>query len=191
MKTKGMNQSLLALILATTSNIQAATSTVAEQNPASNSQSNIKTQTLKFKAPARYNHPEYGYINGTVILEIHESHITPIYLNGITSEYQGSFYFISNDKFKGYNYYQYIGGEDGNVILDLVNKPSKKDGDFVGKKYNLHGCNSTTTSCAPLANQITMFNDGTYIFQGFLEEIELFEDGVWTNRIFNSKLVIK
>jgi hypothetical protein len=183
MKKQTVNKSIMALVLATSA---AATATPSAQIAGVNQ---VKTDTLKdastlykLAVPARYNNDKKGFIEGSIYLRLYKSKLKPRDLNLVTAEYEGYFYFEGKDNTV------VLGGEDGNIILDLANVPTHNE-IYLPKVYNMHGCNSTMTSCDPMAMQFKVFKDGTIHLQGnFTNDIEVNVNGTWFNKIYNGLL---
>jgi hypothetical protein len=191
MKNPSLNKSILAMVLAAS-----ATTTAAPQPPILGmNQPTVNTYTDKsvlysLAFLARYKDAEKGLVEGKIFLRLYKSKLKPSYLNQITAEYEGYFYFESNEKLYGdYALHASVGGEDDQIILDLVNVPAH-DATYLPKVYNMHGCNSTNTDCAPMTMQYRVFKDGTIELQGkFVEGLQVFIENEWQNEVFHGKLV--
>lgn len=102
---------------------------------------------LKLDVPARYTDDKGNVISGHIYLSVEQSRLTPRDQNQLHGEMTGVLIFESDDYTSEYNGRQFkttmaLTGDDGEVLLDLVNK-DKKD----GNSYQIYGCNSTKTYC--------------------------------------------
>ncbi len=192
MNTQGLNKSVLALLIATSANgVKAATTTSAADvnSPKKNNPAAPTIYYYGLFAPARYKHETKGFIEGQILLNITETKITPPNLNKITAEYEGEFYFISNQNVGTAKVFESLGGDDGKIILDLVNQPSQEHS-ALPATYNMHGCSSTLSACSPLAVQINVYRNGNIAVSGILNSnVEILDNGQWTNSISNISLL--
>lgn len=185
MKKQTINKSIMALVLATSAT---ATATPSPSAPIAGL-NQVKSDTLKdastlykLAVPARYKDDKDGFIDGSIYLRLYKSKLKPRDLNLVTAEYEGYFYF------EGKDHTIELGGEDGNIILDLANVPAHNES-HRPKVYNMHGCNSTMTSCDPMAMQFKVFKDGSIHLQGnFTNDVEVNVNGTWFNKIYNGQL---
>lgn len=192
MNTQGLNKSVLALLIATSANGAKAvtTASVVDINNTRNANPAApKIYYYGFSVPARYKHETQGYVEGQILLNITESRITPPYLNKVTAEYEGEFYFISNKKVGSAKVFESLGGDDGKIILDLVNLPNREDS-ALPATYNMHGCGSTLSICSPLTVQVNVYRDGGITVSGvFNNSVEILYNGQWTNYIYDVSLL--
>lgn len=188
MNTKGLNKSVLALLIVSSANGAKATNTtfaVDINNPHNFTPVAPKIQHYSVSVPARYKHETQGYMEGQIFLNITEAQIIPPVLNRIKSEYEGEFYFMSHQKVGKAKAFESLGGIDGKIILDLVNQPNQEHPNLP-IIYNMHGCSSTLSFCSPLALQINFYRNGEIILNGFLNgNVEVFNDGQWGQSLSN------
>jgi|GEM_PF-6675804 len=190
MKNQNINKSILAMFLATSANVSAALQTpvLGMIQPKLN---DLKDRSIIYNLdlPARFKDSKEGLLEGSVFLRLYKSNLRPTYLNQLVAEYEGNFYFESKGKVNDkYPYHTSLGGEDDQVILDLVNRPSA-DENFQPKVYNMHSCNSTNTNCEPMTMQFRVFKDGNIELKGrFVDGLEVFTDNQWVTEIFEGKL---
>lgn len=186
MNTKGLNKSVLALLIASSANGANAvnpTSVADVNNPQNFTPAAPRIQYYSLSVPARYKHETQGYIDGQIFLNITEAQITPPVLNRITAEYEGEFYFISHQKVGAARVFESLGGDDGKIILDLVNQPNQEHYNLP-VIYNMHGCSSTLSMCSPLAVQMNVYRSGEIILNGFLNgDVEVLSDGQWSQSL--------
>lgn len=104
---------------------------------------------LMSSLPVRFTDTQGKVSMGHVYLDVTQDAMKPDYPNRLVGEMQATFYFMSDEKDSQYyngekaNTYQYIAGDDGLVLLDLINH-SKEE----GNTYQVYGCNSTKTACS-------------------------------------------
>lgn len=186
MNTQGLNKSVLALLFASTANGAKAVNTTLITN--TNHFSSVNSTFLKsyyyaLSLPARYKHEIHGYIEGQILLNITDTKITPPYLNKVAAEYEGEFYFISNQIVDDNKIFESLGGEKGKIILDMVNKPNKENSESP-TTYNMHSCSSTLSTCFPLAIQMNVYQNGNIKISGTLSDsVEILYNKKWTHFI--------
>jgi hypothetical protein len=193
MNKKSINGSLMALVLATSALGTAAPQTnIIGLNQVKLNSIKDSSTLYKLAFPARYKDTEKGYVDGQIYLRLYKSKLTPRDLSNITAEFEGYFYFESNENISNENkLHLSLGGEDDNVILDMVNRPPHSATELP-KVYNMHGCNSTMTSCDPMLMQMNVFRDGTINLNGALgENVEVSINGTWTKEINSAILNIQ
>ncbi len=182
MKNQNIHHSLLALVLAASATTGATTNNNISNVLATGNKNEAELKkeiNLKSATKARYKDEKHSLVEGSIFLTLKRSNVTPVNSNQLHAEYEGNLYFESTEKFDGYSVYVPMGGEDGNILLDLINMP-KKDSDQPAR-YNMHGCNSTTTSCEPLAIQVLMYKNGTIALDAkFDSGIEILDNNEWS-----------
>jgi len=192
MQKQGLNKSVLALILASSATGGASTipASVVDVNHAKNSNPAApKIYRYGLSVPARYKHETQGYVDGRIFLNITKSNVTPAANNKITAEFQGELYFLSNKNVGSNQWFESLGGEDGKIILDLVNKPSKNEPNRP-LTYNVHGCNSTLTACAPMSLQVHVYKNGTVTITGRIDEsVQILDHGQWVSSFSDKALI--
>ncbi|MGZ3771121.1 MAG: hypothetical protein ACXVCP_14210 [Bdellovibrio sp.] len=103
---------------------------------------------LKSNLPARYTDDNGRVVQGHIYLKLDQTPFTPASQNQLEGEMSGYFYFESdeaiNETRQGDKYKTFVSivGDDGESLLDLVNKSTEN-----GRTYQIYGCNSSLTSC--------------------------------------------
>jgi hypothetical protein len=183
----------MALLLAASATAGANSGVpIAGINQVQNKSYTSDSTIFKLAVPARYKDIHDKYYEGQVFLELYKSNLTPIGTKYITAEYEGSIYFESSDLFENDSpKHVTLAGEDDDMILDLVHTPSLEE-TALPSVYNMHSCNSTMTACDPMAMQVMIYKSGTTQLYGtFGDDLEVYVDGKWTNKIINVNLLIE
>lgn len=110
---------------------------------------------LMLKLPARYTNANGELIQGHIFLNLDQTPFSPVQQNQLVGEMGGWFYFESDEPAqtssgKSYKLYIPLVGDDGEVLVDLVNQSVSE-----GNRYQVYGCNSTLTLCEQESYSIT------------------------------------